>query len=191
MDPRRLCLRVTLLVFMALTFAAESTDAKGHLFKALAVEAPRKRVGAPDFAMPDLNGNKLSLRQLRGKVVFLNFWATWCVPCRVEMPSMERLYRAYKDKGLVILAINLNESPRVAGEFMRELRLSFPALLDEDGRVSSLYGVRGLPTTFLIGLSGEIVGRALGAREWDGPEARELIEDLLKRQPVPAQAEGK
>ena len=123
----------------------------------------------------------MALTELRGKVVFLNFWATWCPPCRVEMPSMERLYKEFKDQGLAMLAVDLQESAKEVARFMKEFRLSFPALLDTDGRVASLYKVQGLPTSILIDRSGRVTGVALGPRDWSRSEGKALISSLLDR----------
>jgi len=132
--------------------------------------------------LQDLNGRRIRLADYRGKVVFLNFFATWCVPCRLEMPSMERLSRTYRDKGLVVLAVDVQEGARTVRPFMQELRLSFPALLDEDGSVGYMYGIRPLPATFLVARDGKILWRAFGARDWHTQESREYFSRLLDGQ---------
>jgi len=157
------------------TYAVGTT----HSLNVLGVQPPKEEVEAPDFALPDLSGKKIQLKDFRGKIVFLNFFATWCVPCRLEMPAMERLYRAYRDKGLVVLAVDLRETAKPVRSFLRELKVSFPALLDEDGSVAFMYGVRPLPTTYLVGRDGKILWRAFGAREWDSSEARHYFAQIL------------
>jgi thiol-disulfide isomerase/thioredoxin len=127
-------------------------------------------------------GSTLTLGEFRGKVVFLNFWATWCPPCRVEMPSMERLHKEFKDQGLAMLAVDVQESPNEVARFMKQFRLSFPALLDLEGEVTLRYRVSGLPTTLLIDRSGRVVGAAVGPRNWASPEATALIRSLLDRE---------
>ncbi|MFQ5852998.1 MAG: peroxiredoxin family protein [Candidatus Binatia bacterium] len=138
-------------------------------------------VVAPDFTLKGLDGSQVTLRDLRGRVVFLNFWATWCPPCRLEMPSMERLYRRLKEKGLLMLAVDMQESEKLVAEFMRDFNLSFPALLDRDGSVTFLYGVRGIPSTYIIDRAGRVVGRAVGPRDWASQESMQLFQSLLKK----------
>ncbi len=132
-----------------------------------------------DFTLSDLNGNPVSLKSLRGKVVFLNFWATWCPPCRSEMPSMEILYRSYKDKGLEFLTVDVGEDREDVAAFIKEFKLSFPVVLDSSGRVSARYGVRGIPATFIIDRDGDIVAYATGSRDWSISEMFAAFDLLL------------
>lgn len=148
-------------------------------YQALGLQPPKEEVEAPEFTLKDLNGKQVQLRDFRGKVVFLNFFATWCVPCRLEMPAMERLSRAFKDKGLVVLAVDIKESARAVRAFLKELKVTFPALLDGDGSVAFTYGIRPLPATYLIGRDGKILWRAFGAREWDNAASRQYFSRLL------------
>ena len=141
------------------------------------------RVGdqAPIFRLRDLAGNLVDLSGLRGKVVLLNFWATWCGPCRVEMPSMEVLYRSYRDKGLEILAVSVDEQgPAVTRPFQEDRGLTFPILHDRDYQVGLLYGARSLPMTYIIDRKGTIRERVFGSREWDTPDARQSILKILE-----------
>jgi len=135
---------------------------------------------APDFSLPTLEGQTVTLSALRGQVVFLNFWATWCPPCREEMPSIERLHRAFKDQGLVVLAVDVDEGAGVVARFVKDFRLSFPVLLDTGSAVTPRYGVVGLPTTILVDRRGRIVGGAVGPRDWASPAGRALIRSLLE-----------
>ena len=117
----------------------------------------------------------------KGKVVFLNFWATWCEPCREEMPSMERLHRAYKDRGLVVLAISLDsQGASVVNPFVKKFAITFPVGLDPKMAVRESYGVWAVPSTFILDRQGKRVLFANGAREWDGKSAHAVIESLLK-----------
>jgi peroxiredoxin len=134
---------------------------------------------AADFQLPDVAGSKLRLRDQRGKVVFLNFWATWCPPCRHEMPQMELLFQAFRQRPFVMWAVAMLEDREQVAPFIKEQGLHFPALLDTDGEVSALYAVRGLPTTYLIDCTGNIVGEAVGPREWDTKAVRTLLSTLL------------
>lgn len=173
--------RLAFAVFIAgaALVSAVPVAATTHDFQVLGLQPPKEEVEAPDFTLKDLNGKKVQLRDFRGKVVFLNFFATWCVPCRLEMPAMERLSQAFKDKGLVVLAVDIKESAKAVRAFLREVKVSFPALLDEDGSVAFMYGIRPLPATYLIGRDGMILWRAFGAREWDNATSRQYFSRLL------------
>jgi len=125
------------------------------------------------------SGQEVSLASLEGKVVLLNFWATWCLECRPEMSAFERLHRELTPQGLAVLGINAREGTATIREFAKELGLTFPLLLDDSGKINSTYGVIGLPTTFLIDRDGRAVALAVGPRDWSGNPARELIRALL------------
>ena len=118
---------------------------------------------APNFKLPNLEGETVSLSDLRGKPVMLNFWATWCPPCREEMPFIQQVYEQWSDKGLVVLAINLGESSAKVKEFMQSYGLSFPVLLDTKEDVAQKYNIRGIPTTVFIDKNGIIQVRITGA----------------------------
>jgi peroxiredoxin len=151
--------------------------------KAPVVERGIVNVGdeAPDFQLRDLAGNLVSLTQFRGKVVLLNFWATWCGPCRVEMPAMEQLYRTLSRKEFEILAISTDaQGAVVTRPFQKEMGFTFPVLHDADYQVGLAYGARSLPLTFMVDRQGIVRKKVFGAREWDSPEARELVQALLK-----------
>jgi peroxiredoxin len=147
--------------------------------QALGLQAPKEVVDAPAFSLPDLVGKKIQLKEFRGKLVLLNFFATWCGPCREEMPGMERLFRAHHDKGFVVLAVNLQESAKTVRPFVQQLKLSFPTVLDGEGSVSREYGVRALPVSFLIGRDGNILWRAIGGRDWESAQARRYFAQLV------------
>jgi peroxiredoxin len=136
---------------------------------------------APNFQLRDMEGRIVSLSDLRGKVVLLNFWATWCGPCRVEMPAMERLYRTYDRKDFEILAVSTDaQGVAVTRPFQQENRLTFPILHDADFRVGLSYGARTLPMTFMVDRQGIVRQHIFGARDWEAPEAHQLIEMLMK-----------
>lgn len=137
---------------------------------------------SPDFTLPNLGGEKVSLKDFRGKLLLLNFWASWCLPCREEMPAMERLYQKYKDRGFVILGVNLKDDKKSAVAFVRELKITFPIAFDPDGEAGRLYGAWGLPTTYLIDANGIALARAWGPADWYSLGAGELIEALLDAQ---------
>jgi len=165
-----------LLMFSAQ--AAEREQPKlGHTLTAIS-----KSVPAPDFTLEDMDGKKFSLKDYRGKVVLLNFWATWCPPCRREMPSMERLYEKFKGKNFVVLALNQMEDVDQVFTYTGELQVTpaFPILFDKDSNVSRAYSVLGLPTTYLIDKEGNIRFRAIGGRDFDHPEVQKLILRLMQ-----------
>jgi len=135
----------------------------------------------PDFTLPDPAGKKVSLKDFRGKLVMLNFWATWCVPCREEMPTMERLYQEFKNRGFVIVAVSVKDKKTDALAFIKELKLTYPVVFDPEGEVGLLYGAWALPATYLIGAKGEGLARMWGPADWYSPGARALIQALLSQ----------
>lgn len=132
-----------------------------------------------DVTLRNLDDKRVKLSDLRGKIVFLNFWATWCPACRVEMPAMERLYRRLKDKDFAMVAISMQEPGERVRNFFKKHKLSFTALLDSDGGVGSRFGVISIPTTYILDKEGGIIGKTVGAREWYGKEAISLFEYLI------------
>ena len=134
---------------------------------------------APEFTLKDLQGRSLSLSALKGKVVLLNFWATWCPPCKAEMPSMNKLYNDMKARGLEVIAISADNSPSAVREFLSKCRLDFLVLFDETKAVTRLYHVFSMPTTFLIDRNGVIVEKFYGEEDWNDPAIRKKIENLL------------
>jgi peroxiredoxin len=136
---------------------------------------------APNFQLRDLNGQPVALSDLRGKVVLLNFWATWCGPCRVEMPEMEQLYRTFSRKDFEILAVSTDaQGVAVTRPFQQENHLTFPILHDADYRVGLTYGARTLPMTFMVDRQGIVRHQIFGARDWGAPEAHQLVQMLMK-----------
>ena len=151
-----------------------------HYMSALGILEFDEKVKAPNFMIKDLGGNTVSLEDYRGKIVFLNFWATWCPPCRAEMPSMEKLYAQFKNEDFAILAIDMREDAGKVRAFKEQFKLSFPMLLDSDGSVGAAYGIVSIPTTYLVDRNGYLLGGALGPRDWDGENAVALINQLLR-----------
>ena len=137
---------------------------------------------AKNFTLPDLDGKPHKLSDYRGKVVLVNFWATWCPPCRREMPSMERLSQRLKDQPFVILAINQQENPEDVFVFTGQLdpAPTFPILFDRNSKVANAWGVLGLPASFIVDKQGRVAYRAMGGREFDHSEIERSIRALIK-----------
>ena len=145
----------------------------------LGIGVSEEGIESIDFELEDLTGKPKKLSSYRGKVVFLNFWATWCGPCRVEMPSMQRLYERFKKDGLEIVAVDLQEGRKQVQAFVNELELTFPVLLDIEGSVGQTYDARAIPTTYLIDREGLIFGKAVGAKEWDTPAMISVFSEIV------------
>ena len=133
----------------------------------------------PEFNGSTADGRTASLASLRGKVVLLNFWATWCQECRSEMPLFERLHRELTAQGLNVIGINAREGTAAIRAYTKELGVTFPVVLDPKGEINATYGVVGLPTTFLIGRDGQAIALAVGPRDWASVPARAIIQALL------------
>jgi len=131
-----------------------------------------------EITLEDPTGRPISLAEFRGKIVFINFWTTWCLACVIEMPSMEKLHQTFKDKDFVMVAINLQESASRVKQFYKEYKLTFTTLLDTTGDVGAGLGIRSIPTTFILDKNGRIIGKALGPREWEGKKSIALFEYL-------------
>lgn len=147
------------------------------------IPAPQTGFLAPDFELNNLSGKSISLDSLQGKVILINIWATWCPPCRAEMPAMQKVYEEYHGQGFEILAINstIQDSLAKVQPFTGEYGLTFPVLLDEKGEVTRLYGVVSLPSSFFIGKDGIIREIVIGG-PMDEALLRARVENLLKEQ---------
>lgn len=171
---------VLLIIFFLHATGAVSTEQTppklGHQLNELSVP-----FDAPDFNLQDMDENSFTLKDFKGKVLLINFWATWCPPCRREMPSMERLYKKMKNTDFTVIAINQLESPDHVFAYMGDLGTdpTFTILFDEESRISEAYKVVGLPTTYLVDKKGKVRYRAIGGREYDHLEVEKIIRDLL------------
>ncbi len=145
--------------------------------KAVGLPKQMKLFKAPDFSLKNEDGKIYKLSDYKGKLVIINFWATWCPPCRYEMPAMERAWKKLKGKGVVLLAINVGEDANTIFEFAAKYPMTFPVLLDRNAEVVKKYKVTGLPTTYIISPEGIVIHRAMGGRMWDHPK---LVGKLLK-----------
>jgi len=137
----------------------------------------------PAFRVATLDGGEATLDTWKGKVVILNFWATWCTPCTVEMPSLERIWRAYRDRGLVVVGVSVDRgAPRaLIDPYLKHLDLTFPILVDPHMETANSWKVPGVPATFVIRPGGEVAGMVIGLREWDSKEMRALLDSLLSQ----------
>src|SRR5437773_1700323 len=170
-------------VFIAiatLLAAAETNPAEmAELLRKFDLSTYPRATKPPEFNARTTDGRTVSLASLQGKVVVLNFWATWCAECLEEMPAFEQLHRKFAGQGLTVLGINAREGIPAILKYGKELGLTFPLILDSKGEINSAYGVVGLPTTFLIGRDGQAVARGVGPREWGTAPARTIVQTHL------------
>ena len=178
---RRSILCILLVVLSAwMGVLAEAGSPVADLFAAAGVQRLKDQREAPSFlSLRTLNGTALDPAAVQGKVLVVNFWATWCGPCKEEMPALERLQQAFAPAQVMVLAITTDQQEQAMMVFARDLGLSFPILLDESKEVSAAFGVRGLPTTVILRPDGRMVGRAIGPRQWDDMQAVSLLKGLL------------
>jgi cytochrome c biogenesis protein CcmG, thiol:disulfide interchange protein DsbE len=180
------------LLIVALVVGASSPGACAEsaltpLLKPLTLVEYASRTVPPDFSGATEGARPISLTALRGHVVLVNFWASWCVECRPEMPVLDQLHRELSPRGLIVLGVNAREDAGAVRRYARALHLTFPLVMDRNGRINTLYGVIGLPTTFVVGRDGRAVAFGVGARDWGGSSARGLLDALLA-EPAPPRA---
>jgi cytochrome c biogenesis protein CcmG, thiol:disulfide interchange protein DsbE len=169
-------------IFVGLVVAGVATGATVLTRVGSEVAAVEVGATAPDFHAVDLaTGDSVTLRQrYRGKVTLVNIWATWCEPCKIEMPAMEQVYRALAPRGFAVAAVSIDEgSPDDVRGFGQELGLSFDLLQDRSTRIQQIYQTTGVPESFLLNRQGVIVKRIIGAHDWNSPANRALVERLL------------
>ena len=148
--------------------------------KPFEMEYPAEAFIAPGFDLPSLSGGTVDLKNYRGKVVFINFWATWCATCKVEMPSMQKVYDRFKDQGLEMLTICVDKDQSLIQPFMDEYQLTFPVLLDPESSVAKKdYKTTGVPETFIVNKHGIIVHKAIGPRDWATDDAMAAFAQLV------------
>ncbi len=158
----------------------EYTPADQEVFRKMSFLTQTVRAGAPEFSLEALGGGNRTLQDYKGKVVLLNFWATWCPPCLREMPAMQKLYDRYRAKGFDVVAISVDQGGKVeVQKFIDENKLTFPVILDPTHAAKGSYKVRALPTNYLLDRQGRVIAWGMGSREWDGESAFGLIEQLL------------
>jgi len=172
---------LTILLFCLQISSVHAEERQQPKLGYVMTELPERKT-APDFTLVDLDGKKIGLKKYSGKVIMINFWATWCPPCRREMPSMERVTQLFKGKDFGVISVNQMEDVEQVFTFVAALDTypSYPILLDKDSTVSRAFDVLGLPTTYIIDKKGKIRYRAIGGREFDHPDVEKLIQALLK-----------
>jgi peroxiredoxin len=178
---RRSASIVALIAGLAINAFAQqnkAADAVEELLKSVGLSRPAMPV-APDFNLLDSQGRPVALSDYRGKLVLLNFWATWCGPCREEMPSMERLHRKFGEQGLAVLAVNQRENAAQVNKFMKTQGLNFTTLLDTTGRVAGYYRVYGIPVSYLVDRHGQAIGIRSGSMDWAAPAVFSTVQKLI------------
>ncbi|MGA2640448.1 MAG: TlpA disulfide reductase family protein [Spirochaetia bacterium] len=189
---RKYVLLIAALVMSGMTsgpkvFADSSTASPAVItdqLKKAGIEAPSREVMAEDFSLEALDGSKVSLSSLKRKVVLLSFWATWCGPCKQEMPAMQALYQKLRDKGFVVLAVDMMEDKDTVAKFVKTAGYTFPVLLDSTGEVGGgAYSARAIPTNYIVDKGGRLVGRKIGidGLAWTSNERIALFETLLSQ----------
>lgn len=145
-------------------------------------ELPEVGYKAPNFSLNDMNGKRVSLSDYKGKVVFLNIWATWCPPCIAEMPSIEKMYNRFKSDRFEVMAVSVDSKGfDVVFPFVKNAGMSFPVLLDPEDTVTRLYNINSIPQTIIIGADGIIILKIAGARDWSSEKSFEAIEFILSK----------
>lgn len=170
--PRFQSLAVIAIVILTMAGYALATRAAGQ------GREPNVGAEAIDFAAPAFSGEMFHLAELRGRPVVVNFWASWCAPCRAEAPALERVWQAYRDKGIVLLGVDIQDTEHEARAFLDEFRITYPNVRDERDEVARAYGVTGIPATYFIGRDGRVVSR------WTGPISQQQmvarLDELLR-----------
>ena len=166
------------LFFLCLAGNADASS----LSSKLDIKPIKGNKALPSIILEDLNGKKVDLKIFKGKVIFLNFWATWCGPCKEEMPTMETLYRQFKDRNFVFLTISVDyEGSKPVREFIEKNRYTFPVLVDQKNETLDIFEVTGIPTTFVIDKQGKLLGKAIGPRNWKSSEIVSYLTQLISQ----------
>lgn len=173
---RTRCKRILLQLVLLMCFSSAVLAS----YAKMKVLPEADRSPAPAFVTKNLDSDDVTLEDYKGKVVLLHFWATWCAPCIEEMPHMEELWKTYKDKDLIVVAVTVQEEPNgQIRAFVEKAGISFPILLDTDGKISEMYELSAMPSSYLISRDGKLAGRIKGTEDWSKPEVKQQIENLL------------
>jgi peroxiredoxin len=177
-NNRKIIVLFLIALGFAITFSLKQNDSIFKYSKQIAIKG---ELPAPDFTLPGLNGEMISLSDLKGNVVLVNVWATWCPPCVYEMPSIEKLYQQFKSEKFKILAVSIDSlGAKAVVPFMKKHNLTFEALIDPTGTVMTAYGVNGIPQSFIIDKQGNIIKKIIGPIDWATPEIFRYFRDLIQ-----------
>ncbi len=178
---RRISILSLLFVVVLVTGRTGHSETLSRLFEEAHITALQWPKKTHDFVLPDINGKDFRLNEFRGKIVFLNIWATWCGPCRAEMPSIENLYQRIQGEDVIILTVSVDMADiEVVKAFIKRHKYTFPVLHDPHGNIMEWFRVRLIPVTYLIDRSGKIIAKAVGPRDWSQESVIRLFEMLLK-----------
>ena len=175
-------MKKTIIFFMLSILAGTlpiSTIVKAENSERQTIDKLSKPILAPDFELHDLNNKIRKLSEFRGHVVAVNFWATWCPPCRRELPSMQHTFAALQKQGFMIVGVNVGENWDTVAPFLEDFSLKYPIVLDTDSSAMSQWDIMGLPTTFIVDKQGRITHRINGGRDWDNPEFRKRLKAVI------------
>jgi len=178
---------MAVFIFVAVTVLVIilSLNLNDSSFKFSNQVAIKDNLPAPDFTFSGLDGKMVSLSDYKGKVVLVNIWATWCPPCVDEMPSMEKLYQKFKGKNFEILAVSIDEPGlKAVAPFMKKSNLTFPALIDSEGTIKAVYGITGVPESFIIDQQGILIKKIVGPVDWAATNVFRFFSDLIQK-PLP------
>ncbi len=169
-----------LAIVLILLFSLPVYGEGDSLFFKVGIQPIKDKRKAPDFSLEALNGERIQLKALKGKIIFLNFWATWCRPCKEEMPSIEALWQQSKEKDFIFLTICVDYAgAKGVREFIGKYGYRFPVLLDPAGKSLDLFEINRIPATLMIDKHGRMVGRVIGPRDWSSPEVVSLLDQML------------
>lgn len=179
-----LALVLIFALFFPMLFLIDTAYAKDTIlnekFKTLGIIKLAGIAPPADHDLMDMDGNMVKLSDFQGKIVFVNFWTTWCPDCVYEMPDIEKLQKKINNKNFIILAIDLKESKKKVKKFIKKHKLTYKILLDKKGAMGRAFGIRSIPTTFILNRKGGLIGKAMGARSWDSKKSVDLFEYLLE-----------
>jgi peroxiredoxin len=173
-------MKITVKLLAALCLCAAAAGCSAESWEQTLTPLP-DRPQAPDFDLEDANGERIGLSDFRGRPLIVNFWATWCPPCRQEMPSMQRAWEQLSDEGIGLVAINVGEDADTIFQFTADYPVEFPLPMDLDSKIVQAWPVKGLPTTFVVDAEGRLAFRAVGGREWDDPQLLDAVRALLPK----------
>ncbi len=172
--------KLIFLIAILFAFNLPANADESSLFSKIGANPIKDHRKTPNVCLEGLNGEKVQLAALKGKVIFLNFWATWCGPCREEMPSMEALYQHYKERDFLFLTISIDyEGRELVRKFIERHRYRIPILLDPAGKTLELFEISRIPATLIIDRNGRMIGRVIGPRNWSSPEVFSLVNQML------------